>query len=61
VHYNLGKACFTEGNLDEAIQSFEEAIRLDQDYAVAHFNLGLACAGKGKPRKRSRVSGRPCG
>jgi len=57
VHYNLGKACFTEGNLDEAIQSFEEAIRLDQDYAVAHFKPGLGLRRQGKTEKRSRVSG----
>lgn len=40
AHVNLGVARRVGGQLDEAIQSLQEAVRLDPNYAKAHFNLG---------------------
>jgi serine/threonine-protein kinase len=37
-----------KGNLDEAIAEYRKAIRLQPDYAEAHFNLGNALRDKGK-------------
>lgn len=33
--------------MDEAIDEYEEAIRIDPDYAEAHYNLGIIYAGQG--------------
>ena len=42
VCYRLGFALAQEGRLREAIQSYEQALRLRPDYADAHNNLGVA-------------------
>lgn len=39
---NLGNLAIEEGRLEEAIARYEAAIASDADYAVAHFNLGVA-------------------
>jgi len=43
AHNNLGFALDKEGQIDEAMIQFQEAIRLKPDYAEAHYNLGVAC------------------
>jgi len=48
AHYNLGLALHNNGQLDEAIPEYLEAIRLKEDYAEAHLQLGDALAGKGR-------------
>jgi len=39
---NLGEALDEKGQTDEAIRQYQEAIRLNPDYANAHNNLGVA-------------------
>jgi tetratricopeptide (TPR) repeat protein len=48
THYNLGYALSARGRRDEAIAEFEEALRIDPEYAQAHNNLGalLQIAGR---------------
>jgi Tfp pilus assembly protein PilF len=47
-HVELGMAYVEEGQLEEAIIEFEEAIRLDPDHADAHLKLGTAYHKQGK-------------
>jgi tetratricopeptide (TPR) repeat protein len=39
---NLGNLSFEDERLDEAIDRYEAALRADDDYATAHFNLSAA-------------------
>lgn len=39
-HSNLGDSFFSEGKFDSAIREYQEAIRLQPDYAKAHLMLG---------------------
>jgi tetratricopeptide (TPR) repeat protein len=48
VHYNLGAALATKGNLDQAIACFHRAIELDPTLALPHGALGKALYDKGK-------------
>lgn len=48
AHSGLGMALADQGKLPEAIQEYEEAIRLKPDLPVAHYNLGVALASQGK-------------
>ncbi|GAF92455.1 unnamed protein product, partial [marine sediment metagenome] len=41
-HLNRGLAYVEQGRLDEAIREFQAALRTSQDYAKAHYVLGLA-------------------
>ncbi len=47
AHNNLGMA-FGNGKIDDAIEQFQEAIRIKPDYIDALNNLGAALGGKGK-------------
>jgi tetratricopeptide (TPR) repeat protein len=47
-HLNRGADYADQGQLDQAIAEYQEAIRLDPDYAEAHYNLGLAYHKQGK-------------
>jgi len=51
MHNNLGITPAKQGNLDEAIAHFKEALELNPDYDNAHYNLGLAYAKKGELEK----------
>ena len=42
AYNNLGIAYKNQGNLTKAIQSYEKAIELEPDDAVAYMNLGVA-------------------
>ena len=44
AHYNLGTALRQKGKLDEAVQQFQEAIRLDPAVALPYYGLGMAYA-----------------
>lgn len=39
---NIGNLLLEDGALDEAIVHYEAALRLDDDYALAHLSLGVA-------------------
>jgi tetratricopeptide (TPR) repeat protein len=43
-HNNLGRAYFTMGDVDKAIEHYQIALRLNPDHAEAHNNLGAAFA-----------------
>ena len=48
AHVNLGFYLNEEGNYDEAIRHFSEALRIKPDFAWAHNNLGVALRRQGK-------------
>jgi tetratricopeptide (TPR) repeat protein len=48
AHYNLGNALARRGQLDAAIVSFRQAVRIKPDYTEAHNNLGTALLQKGQ-------------
>jgi tetratricopeptide (TPR) repeat protein len=48
MHNRWGYSFAEQGQLDEAISDFEEAIRICPDYANAHNNLGVVLARKGQ-------------
>ncbi len=45
LYYNIGNACFREGDLAHAILGYERALRLDPSHSDARFNLDFARAG----------------
>ena len=42
AHNNLGNALLQKGRVNEAIAQFNQALKIDPDYAVGHSNLGNA-------------------
>src|SRR5262249_40140686 len=48
AHSNLGLTLQAQDQLDEAIDCFQRAVRLDPNYAWAHHNLGNALRIKGR-------------
>jgi tetratricopeptide (TPR) repeat protein len=48
AHCALGTALGKEGQIDEAVSQYQEAIRLKPDYALAHYDLGTLLAKKGQ-------------
>jgi hypothetical protein len=48
AHDNLGSALFTDGRIDEAIDHYTEALRINPDYLESHNNLGAALFRKGR-------------
>ncbi|MGH7768592.1 MAG: tetratricopeptide repeat protein [Candidatus Binatia bacterium] len=47
-HYNRGMELFAEGNLDEAIEAYREALREDPNYADCLHALAMALAHQDK-------------
>jgi hypothetical protein len=47
INYNLGAALAEKGDLDAAIQEYQDAVRISPDFKEAHTNLGIALANKG--------------
>ncbi|KAB8333292.1 tetratricopeptide repeat protein [Scytonema tolypothrichoides VB-61278] len=45
---NLGSLFEQQGNLDAAVESYQQALRVKPDYAEAHYNLGNALQKQGK-------------
>ena len=48
AHYDLGATLRQQGKVQEAMEQYEQALRLDPDYAEAHNDLGSALMGQGK-------------
>jgi lipoprotein NlpI len=49
--FNRGRAWSDKGEFDRAIQDFDQALRIDPNYADAFNNLGVAYAGKGQTNR----------
>jgi tetratricopeptide (TPR) repeat protein len=47
AHNNLGVVQFEKGNIEDAIEKYQQALRLRPDYPEAHYNLGSALLQKG--------------
>jgi tetratricopeptide (TPR) repeat protein len=47
AHYNLGSLLSVQGQVPEAMAQYEQALRLNPDYAEAHNNLGNALKDQG--------------
>jgi tetratricopeptide (TPR) repeat protein len=50
AHNNLGGALFETGQLQEAIEQYEQVLRLKPDFPEAHNNLGTILIRAGQPR-----------
>ena len=48
AHNGLGSALEAAGQLDEAIEQYDQAVRINPDYAEGHYNLGSALWQAGK-------------
>jgi len=48
AYYNMGNAYFDLGQYENAIESYQQAIKLDPTLSKPHNNLGLAYAARGK-------------
>ncbi|MGD8437120.1 MAG: tetratricopeptide repeat protein, partial [Syntrophobacterales bacterium] len=48
AHYHLGNALASQGKLEEAMDHYSEALRLDPNFAETHSNLGDVLASQGR-------------
>lgn len=62
---NVGNMLLEDGAVDEAVEHYEAAVRLDDTYAVGHLNLGVAYKRLGRRgdavrafRRANRLEGR---
>jgi tetratricopeptide (TPR) repeat protein len=51
AHNNLGLALVRLGKVPDAISHYEQAIRINPDYAEAHYNFGIALLQTGKAQE----------
>ena len=54
-HFNSGLVFSRQGRIDEAIEEFSQAARLDPEFADAHYDLGLALASRGRTAEAIRA------
>jgi tetratricopeptide (TPR) repeat protein len=40
-YFNLGCVYYRQGKLEEAIASFQQALKMEPNHAEAHYNLGV--------------------
>jgi tetratricopeptide (TPR) repeat protein len=59
ARYNLGVALVRQGRLEQAINEFQEALRLKPDYAAAQSNLAAALTMKQTLEDKSGGSKKP--
>ena len=48
IHFNIGLDYHKEEHYDEAIARYRQALAHDDQFALAYYNLGLACLAKGR-------------
>jgi tetratricopeptide (TPR) repeat protein len=48
AYFNMGNALAQVGRLQDAVEHYEQALRIKPDYATAHYNLGVALAQLGQ-------------
>jgi len=54
AYNNLGVAQFEKGDIEDAIEKYQQSLRLHADYPEAHYNLGSALLQKGYPDEAIR-------
>ena len=59
--FNFGVALQVAGRIQQAMEQYDQALRLKPDYAEAHYNLGLAFVQLGKMQEALDTSSRRCG
>jgi len=55
AHYGMGHALASQGKLKEAVEHFEEAVRIKPDKATLYNDLGRALAGQGEFKESTSV------
>jgi Tfp pilus assembly protein PilF len=48
VHYTLGGVLASRGQIAQAIEHYQQALKLNPDYTAAHYNLGKLLAARGQ-------------
>jgi len=48
IHTSLGAALYVQGNVDQAVENFKEALRINRNNLEAHRNLGVYYARQGR-------------
>ncbi|HEU4595808.1 MAG TPA: tetratricopeptide repeat protein [Pyrinomonadaceae bacterium] len=54
AHFQRGMEAYRDDRDDEAVEAFKEAVRLDPDFAEAHYRLGLAYAVVGQEEESEK-------